>query len=149
VKVDLVAHKFPLVRGVENVAGVRMNSLLDIGAMKLNAIYNSGRRLKDFVDVYALLEFFPLKKLIEAGERKYEGINGSMLKNALVYFKDIDFRYEVDFVGREIKWLEIEDRLRNAIQYPERVFGSRQMQASNELEKKRSRIKGKSKGLGM
>src|SRR5688500_11434275 len=34
VKVDLVAHKFPLVKEVENVAGVRMNSLLDIGAMK-------------------------------------------------------------------------------------------------------------------
>jgi hypothetical protein len=43
---------------VETIDGI---SLKDICAMKLNAIYNNGTRLKDFVDVYVLLESFPLQ----------------------------------------------------------------------------------------
>lgn len=141
-----MAHKFPLVRDVEHVAGIRLNSLLDIGAMKLNAIYNSGSRLKDFVDVYALLERFPLQNLVEASERKYIGINSSMLKNSLIYFKDIDFRYPVDFIGREIKWPEIEERLKNAFQNPEQIFKMRQVQEPKLLQKRTDRRVKKGKG---
>lgn len=35
-------------------------SLEDFAAMKLNAISNSGKRLKDFIDVYYLLEHFSM-----------------------------------------------------------------------------------------
>jgi hypothetical protein len=48
-----------------------MLSLEVIGAMKLHAIVNSGDRLKDFVDIYVLLEHLPLNKLYDTYEKKY------------------------------------------------------------------------------
>jgi len=48
IKVDLLTHQYPLAENIDLVEGVRMVSLLDIGAMKLNAIFGSGKRLKDF-----------------------------------------------------------------------------------------------------
>ena len=49
-----------------------MISLIDIGSMKLNAIYDNGSRLKDFIDLYILLEHFSLKELLEAGYNEEE-----------------------------------------------------------------------------
>lgn len=46
------------------------------------------------------------------------------------------------FYGRDIQWPQIEERLKKAVQYPEKVFGTWQVKA---LERK----KGKSKGLGL
>lgn len=89
VKLDLLAHKYPLVEDLETVEGIRMVSLKDIGAMKLNAIYNNGTRLKDFVDMYALLETFSLQELLQASEKKYPENNISMVKNALLHHEDI------------------------------------------------------------
>lgn len=85
VKLDLLAHKYPLVENLEIVEDIRMVSLKDIGAMKLNAIFNNGTRLKDFVDIYALLEIFSLKELADASERKYSENNISMVRQSLLH----------------------------------------------------------------
>lgn len=61
VKVDVIAHQYPLIENVEKAEGIRMVSLIDIGAMKLNAIHGNGTRLKDFIDMYKLLEYHSLK----------------------------------------------------------------------------------------
>ncbi|WP_257621438.1 nucleotidyl transferase AbiEii/AbiGii toxin family protein [Chryseobacterium sp. NKUCC03_KSP] len=61
IKVDLLAHKYPIIE-MDNISeNIRMISNNDIGAMKLHAIFQSGARLKDFVDMYFLLEENPLK----------------------------------------------------------------------------------------
>ncbi len=52
IKIDIIAHKYPLIKPLVITDGIRMASLEDIGAMKLNAIVGSGNRLKDFVDMY-------------------------------------------------------------------------------------------------
>jgi|HubBroStandDraft_1064217.scaffolds.fasta_scaffold459162_1 hypothetical protein len=41
------------------------HSIRDIGAMKLNAIYDDGGRLKDFADTYALLEKHPFNTYLD------------------------------------------------------------------------------------
>jgi hypothetical protein len=122
VKVDLLAHQYPLIGEMETIDGIRIISLLDIGAMKLNAIYNNGTRLKDFVDVYTLLESFPLKDLVTASEQKYPENNISMVKNAILHHEDIDFNVPVDFIGQDIKWSVITERLRDAVNNPQKVF---------------------------
>ena len=90
--------------------------------MKLNAIYNNGTRLKDFVDIYTLLESFPLLDLLVASEQKYPQNNISMVRNALLHHEDIDFAVPIDFTGQDIKWSLIADRLREAVNYPQKVF---------------------------
>jgi len=122
VKVDILAHKYPLVEDLEITGGVRMVSLKDIGAMKLNAIYGSGTRLKDFVDMYSLLEKYSLKELLEATEKKYPDDNIQMVKYALLHHDDIDFEATIDYTDQEIEWSSIAERLREAIQDQQKIF---------------------------
>ena len=70
IKIDLLTHKYPFLENIATIDGVRMISLIDIGSMKLNAIYDNGSRLKDFIDLYILLEHYSLKELLEANEKK-------------------------------------------------------------------------------
>src|SRR5579872_4962265 len=65
IKIDFLPHEYPLVGNIDILEGIRIVSLQDIGAMKLNAIFNSGHRLKDFVDMYSLLEKFTLSELLD------------------------------------------------------------------------------------
>jgi len=58
IKVDLLTHKYPLVQDVEIIEGVRMVSLKDIGAMKLNAIYGNGTRVSTPFLRQFVLEYF-------------------------------------------------------------------------------------------
>jgi hypothetical protein len=95
---------------------------MDIGAMKLNAIYNNDTRLKDFVDVYTLLESFPIKDLLAASEQKYTQNNISMVKSALLHHEDIDFSVPIDFIGQDVKWPLIMDRFRDTVSNPLKVF---------------------------
>lgn len=122
IKIDLISHQYPLVGNIETVDGIRMVSLLDIGAMKLNAIFDSGKRLKDFVDMYALLEIYSLNELLDACHRKYADLNINMVKNSLLYHDDIIFA-PIGFIGTEIKWPDIADRLKNAFHNPHITFG--------------------------
>lgn len=123
VKVDLLSHQYPLIGDLDVVDGVRMVSLDDIGAMKLNAIYNSGRRLKDFVDMYALLEKSPLDQMLQACNKKYPDLNIHMVKHSVIYHENIDFSVPIDYVGSEIKWERIAERLKDAFYNPQKTFG--------------------------
>ena len=121
VKVDVMAHRYPVDK-IEVIDGIRMVSLEDIGAMKLNAILYNGTRLKDFVDVYSLLEQVTLNKITETFEKKYPDVNKEMAHTALLYHNDVNFKQKIDFVGREIKWLEIAARLREAVVNTQKLF---------------------------
>jgi hypothetical protein len=48
VKLDIMAHQYPLLKPVQVSAGIRLVSLEDIGAMKINAISANGTRAKGF-----------------------------------------------------------------------------------------------------
>jgi hypothetical protein len=122
IKVDLIAHQYPILKPLKMEDGIRMLSMEDISAMKLSAILNSGRRLKDFVDMYFLLEKFPLEKMTDALVQKYPDVNVQMAQNALLYHSDINIDEKVDFLGRKISLMEIEGRLKAAVANPKQVF---------------------------
>ena len=58
--VDVIRHDYQEIQIVED-APVRILSDKDIAAMKLNAITGNGSSIKDFIDVYFLLEQFTLE----------------------------------------------------------------------------------------
>jgi len=64
IKVDFITHSYHGVIKPLTIEGVRMASLEDIAAMKLNAIVGSGSRVKDFVDVAYLSSNLSLMKMI-------------------------------------------------------------------------------------
>jgi hypothetical protein len=122
VKVDLIAHQYPLIKPIETVEGIRMLSLEDIGAMKLQAIIQNGSRLKDFVDVYALLNQRSLKQLTDAMEQKYPDVSRGMAQNALLYHNDIDFTVPIKLMKQELDWNKIYKRLHEAIVNTQKIF---------------------------
>lgn len=64
IKTDFIRHNNPLIREPITEEGITYLSMEDIAAMKLHAIENSGKRLKDFIDIYFLLEHFSLNKML-------------------------------------------------------------------------------------
>lgn len=149
VKVDILAHQYPILNKVEIIDEIRMLSLEDIGAMKLNAILYNGTRLKDFVDMHSLLEHVPLQKLTEAFEKKYPDVNKQMAHASLLYHKDVKRKQEIDFVGRKIPWPEIAGRLREAVSNDHKIFQSQrvrlQQQKKLNAQQKFSQRKGRGK----
>jgi hypothetical protein len=145
IKIDLMAHQYPLVENIDIIEGVRMVSLLDIGAMKLNAIFRSGSRLKDFVDMYSLLEKYTLAQLIDACHRKYSDLNINMVKNSLIHHDDIVIS-PIEFIGTEIKWPIIAERLQKAFHNPHMNFGLPKI-TQKLMEKKEANKKGNRKRL--
>lgn len=114
IKVDLLSHKYPLVEGIDVVENVRMVSLRDIGAMKLNAIYNNGTRIKDFIDLYYLLEKFSLGQLLKACHQKYPNIHIQMVAQSIIHYGDIDFTVPIDHINPAPKWSDIVQRINDA-----------------------------------
>jgi hypothetical protein len=83
---------------------IRMASLEDIAAMKLNAIIGNGTRLKDFVDVAFLSSEFSLREMINTYEKKYTARNSVITLKALSYHADINFNEPIHFVKGKYNW---------------------------------------------
>src|SRR5665213_1402505 len=64
IQIDMMVHKYPHVRPLFNAEGIRMSSLEDIAAMKINAIAGNGSRIKDFVDIHYLLKEMSYEQII-------------------------------------------------------------------------------------
>lgn len=118
VKVDILTHKYPWQEPVQTVQGIRLASLYDIGAMKLHAIFQNGTRIKDFVDMYFLLEHHPLNTYLDAYLNKYNG-NPSLVAHSLLHHENIDREEKVKLLkGKETNWNKMTQRLKKAVFNP-------------------------------
>ncbi|SHM59122.1 nucleotidyl transferase AbiEii/AbiGii toxin family protein [Chryseobacterium polytrichastri] len=128
VKVDIITHKYPLINPIEIQEGVRMVSNEDIGAMKLHAIFQNGTRIKDFVDMYFLLEHHSLKTYLQAYEKKYNG-NPALAAYGLLHYQNIDMEDKVFIIkGKESDWNRMKERLKKAVFAPDHKFSQTQNQ---------------------
>ena len=90
VKIDLVLHPHPLIRPVQSQDGIRMFSLEDIIAMKVQAILGRGRK-KDFWDIAELLNYYPVSDFIKFHREKYTSQNLLItVPQAITYFADAE-----------------------------------------------------------
>jgi hypothetical protein len=143
IKVDLIAHQYPLVQPLQEIEGVRMVSLQDIGAMKLQAIVQNGTRYKDFIDMYFLLEHQPLQVLAEAYEKKYSpDANTSVAKNGLIYFDDIDYTVPIKLINDSVSKETIQTRLKDSVINPSKLYQaqSRQEKQNRSLRRRGPRL---------
>jgi len=90
VMVDFIAHKYPLAGEILNDEGIRVYSIEDIAAMKLNAIAGDGTRVKDFIDMYFLLKIYSISEILNFYAAKYSRRNAFHALKSLMYFEDID-----------------------------------------------------------
>ena len=91
-KIDIISHKYPLVKEPVYVMGANLLQIEDIAAMKLNAIAGDGTRAKDFIDIYFILKKFTVKDILDFYSKKYTARNLLHIIKSLNYFEDIDQR---------------------------------------------------------
>ena len=89
IKVDFVNYNYPLLKEAKTIENIRLASLEDIAAMKLNAIMGRGSR-KDFIDLYFLLNEFSMKEILNFYNQKYTDGSQFLVLKSLVYFDDAD-----------------------------------------------------------
>jgi len=92
VKIDFITHKYPLVKPIVEIEGVKLYTEEDIAAMKLNAIAGNGTRSKDFVDLYFLLKKHSVEQLLQFYKSKYQTRNILHVIKSMVYFDDISLQ---------------------------------------------------------
>jgi len=89
IRVQFLTHNYQQVRPDLNDGTIRLYSLPDSAAMKLNAVTNRGAK-KDFFDVAALLEVFSLKDMLNFYTKKYNVVNYQHVLKSLSYFEDAE-----------------------------------------------------------
>jgi hypothetical protein len=70
VRVGFFSYGYPLLEPPDDVEGVAVASLVDVGLMKLDALISRGSR-KDFYDLYWVAQQAPLAYLLGLGRAKY------------------------------------------------------------------------------
>ncbi len=90
IKIDFISHKYTLVKPIKLIEKIRLYSVEDIAAMKLNAIAGNGTRSKDFIDIYFILKQFSVTEILDFYKQKYKSRNILHIIKSLVYFSDIN-----------------------------------------------------------
>lgn len=124
IKTDFIKHAYPFVLPPITEEGITFLSKEDIAAMKFHAIIQSGKRLKDFIDVYYLLEHFCLKQMIDFFTQKYSYSNPMIAMKAINFFDDIDENIDPPKLIKPISLELIKNRIQEATKNPSKVFSS-------------------------
>lgn len=116
VHIDILAHRYPLINEPVIIENVSMLSIEDIIAMKLNAIAISGQRVKDFVDIYFLLQSYTVKQMIDFYKKKYSQYNEVNVLKSLCWFEDVDISgWPMLLKNSTLKWDSIKKTLEKAV----------------------------------
>ncbi|MEP7143198.1 MAG: nucleotidyl transferase AbiEii/AbiGii toxin family protein [Ferruginibacter sp.] len=122
IKTDFIKHNYPFVLPPITEEGITFLSKEDIAAMKFHAIIQSGKRLKDFVDIYYLLQHFSMQQMIDFFIKKYSYSNPMIAMKALNYFDDIDENTDPPNLLNPITLKQIKKRIQDATQKPSKIF---------------------------
>lgn len=118
IKTDFVNAPYPLLKPVEIYEGARLASILDVAAMKINAVVGRGTQ-KDFYDIHELLKHYTLKEMLDAYQEKYKMDNTAMAERSLLYFEDahdLKNRDNQVIVLNGVSWQDVTKRLKDAYQ---------------------------------
>lgn len=89
IKVDFVNYRYDWLNPPVVEENIRLASVKDIAAMKVNAIEGRGSK-KDFIDMYFLLRHHSLEEIIHAYQAKYPEHSIFRAMMSLSYFEDAD-----------------------------------------------------------
>jgi predicted nucleotidyltransferase component of viral defense system len=110
IKIDFITHKYENVKTIHTIEKLRLYSLEDIAAMKLNAIADNGTRLKDFVDIVCLSTKMSLNEMLESYQKKYPNTNAMRALRGLTYHADI-MHEPIDLIIGDYNWNKVSQRI--------------------------------------
>ncbi len=115
-EVDIIAHRYHLINETVTEDNMHIMSEQDIAAMKLNAISTSGQRIKDFTDIYYLLDKYDIKALLGFYMKKYDQKSDLLVLKSLIYFEDAE-ESEMPVLIKDpgLKWNDIKRKIQEAV----------------------------------
>ncbi len=120
--VDFITHKYPLTKPLITEEGIRMASMSDIAAMKINAIAGSGERLKDFVDIAYMGSKITLKNMVDSYRQKYGSDQTLIILKALLYFDDINYDVKIDIMDDGFSVEKMKKQIEAMCQNPDKLL---------------------------
>lgn len=116
IEVDIIAHRYHLINDPITEDNINILSEQDIVAMKLNAISTSGQRIKDFIDIYYLLDKYDLKTLLSFYMKKYNQKSDLLVLKSLIYFEDVEeSEFPVLLKDPDLKWKDIKRKIEETV----------------------------------
>jgi hypothetical protein len=98
-----------------------MANLIDIAAMKLNAITTNGTRVKDFIDLVYLSKHLTLNQMLQGYEKKYRN-NIIMALKSLFYYDEVNLSEPIHMIEGNFKWEAITQQLIDMQNNPDQLF---------------------------
>ena len=108
-RVGFFGYSYALLEPPDEIAGVRVAGLTDVGLMKLDAIADRGAR-KDFYDTYFISRQLPLDRLLDQSPIKYPYVRGfgMMVLEGMVDFDRADRQAPVETIP-SVAWEAIKE----------------------------------------
>jgi hypothetical protein len=114
VKVDIVLHRYPYLQPIETVEGIRLASVPDIIAMKLNAITRRSTK-KDFYDIAELLDHYTLQEMLQFFTDKYTATDIGFVVRSLTYFEGAEHSKDAILL-KKLTWNQVKQKIQQAVQ---------------------------------
>jgi hypothetical protein len=89
IKVEFIGFRYPLLSDFETFEGIRLFSIQDTIAAKLNAVLGRGSK-KDFYDIHELLKTYTLTQSLDFFKQKFNQEDVFPLLKSLNYFDDAE-----------------------------------------------------------
>lgn len=105
IRVDFILHDYPLLARPDEDETVKLASVKDVAAMKVNAATKRGAK-KDFYDLAELLSQFTLDEILGFYKAKYTNNDLSFVLRSLVYFDDAEKQAEPISLTKQ-NWEEV------------------------------------------
>ncbi len=117
-----IRHDYPFVNPPMTEDGITFLSKPDIAAMKLLAISNSGQRVKDFMDIYFLLEHYSISDMLGFFSIKYPNYNTIIPVRAISYFGDLDQAMDPPLPVKPVSVKELKARITDAVLHSKKTY---------------------------
>lgn len=115
VKVDFIKFHYPFIRPFVVIENIRMASIEDIAAMKLDAITGRGSK-KDFYDLFFLLQHYSIDDLFSFYSEKYPHQTTFHVIRSLSYFDDAEIQPNPIVFDKTITWGVVKQKIISTIQ---------------------------------
>lgn len=110
VRCSFISYPYPLIdKTISSPWNIEFASIIDIGAMKVNAIGGRGRR-RDFVDLYFIAQTRPLSAIWHDFKKRYAetGLSTAHVKKSLTYFNDAEIEPMPGMI-KSVNWKKVRE----------------------------------------
>lgn len=105
IKVDFVNYPYKWLENELKEDNIRLANIMDIAAMKINAITGRGAK-KDFIDLFFILKYFTFNEILNFYSQKYGGDDVILALKSIAYFEDAN-EEEMPVMFNNVGWDEI------------------------------------------